>query len=87
MERQAGLCELALPFIGVSNSGLARLLSTRPLGGPGAGAPAETEDVEKRVTHHPVPSVNSARDFADAEKAGDIGRAVLVDGDPAVLVM
>ena len=87
VQRQAGLGQLTLPFINVSDAGPARLRTAGPLGGSGTSPPSEAEDVQERVTHHPVPTMDAAGEFTCTEQAGHIGRAVLVDRHPAVLIM
>ena len=50
-------------------------------------APAEDAALEQGVAHHAVPPVRAARDLAAGEEAFERRLAVLVDDEPAVLVV
>src|SRR5918995_1353143 len=59
----------------------------RFLGGGLARAAAEDAALEQRVAHHAVAPVGAAGDLAAREEALDGRLAVLVDDEPAVLVV
>ena len=48
---------------------------------------SEDDDVQKRVSHEPIRSVNAAGCFACDEEVSDIRFALPVDLDPAVLIL